>query len=108
MLGRHQGHHAYTIGQRRGLGLATAEPLYVLAKEARSGRVVVGPRQALASERVVLEDARLTAARGGGPGGPLRYRSAAIACRAVERGAGRLELELERPAAAVAPGSLPA
>ena len=48
-----------------------------------------------------------TAARRRSRRSGLRYRSAAIACRAVERGAGRLELELERPAT-VAPGSLPA
>ena len=45
VLGRHEGHHNYTVGQRRGLGLATPEPVYVLEKDATSNRVVVGPKR---------------------------------------------------------------
>ena len=44
-LGRHDGHHDFTVGQRRGIGVAAPEPLYVLAKDARRNRVVVGPRE---------------------------------------------------------------
>ena len=43
VLGRHEGQHNYTVGQRRGLGLATPEPLYVLEKDARTNRVRRGP-----------------------------------------------------------------
>ena len=42
VLGRHGGHHRFTVGQRRGIGVAAPEPLYVLAKDARRNRVVVG------------------------------------------------------------------
>ena len=41
-LGRHEGVHHFTIGQRKGLGIATGEPLYVIATDAESQRVVVG------------------------------------------------------------------
>ena len=44
VLGRHEGHHNYTVGQRRGLGVAAPEPLYVLEKDASTNRVVVGAR----------------------------------------------------------------
>ncbi|HRK25264.1 MAG TPA: tRNA 2-thiouridine(34) synthase MnmA, partial [Beijerinckiaceae bacterium] len=44
VLGRHEGIHNFTIGQRRGLGLATGEPLFVLRLEAASATVIVGPR----------------------------------------------------------------
>ncbi len=56
LLGRHQGILHYTIGQRRGIGVAAGEPLYVVALDASHARVVVGPRAALATLRVSLRD----------------------------------------------------
>jgi tRNA-uridine 2-sulfurtransferase len=56
VLGRHQGIIHYTIGQRRGLGVAAAEPLYVTALDAPGARVIVGPREALATQRILLRD----------------------------------------------------
>jgi tRNA-specific 2-thiouridylase len=47
VLGRHDGIHQYTVGQRKGLGIAYSEPLYVHAIRPDSGEVVVGPRQGL-------------------------------------------------------------
>ena len=56
VLGRHAGILNYTVGQRRGLGVAAGEPLYVVALEAAAAKVVVGPREALAVPRVRLRD----------------------------------------------------
>jgi len=56
VLGRHAGIVHYTVGQRRGLGVAATEPLYVVALDAARGRVVVGPRAALAKSRLKLRD----------------------------------------------------
>ena len=56
VLGRHAGVLHYTIGQRRGLGVAAAEPLYVVALDAQNARVVVGPRQALETHRIRLRE----------------------------------------------------
>ncbi len=61
LLGRHAGILHYTIGQRRGLGLSQvegtmAEPLFVVALDAPAARVVVGPREALATRAVALRD----------------------------------------------------
>ncbi|MDP3524885.1 MAG: tRNA 2-thiouridine(34) synthase MnmA, partial [Hoeflea sp.] len=47
VLGEHAGIVHYTIGQRRGIGVATGDPLYVVHLDARSRRVIVGPREAL-------------------------------------------------------------
>lgn len=47
VLGTHSGLHNYTVGQRRGLGLTTSAPLYVLALDRGENRVIVGPREAL-------------------------------------------------------------
>jgi tRNA-specific 2-thiouridylase len=55
-LGRHNGVVHYTIGQRRGLGVAAAEALYVIALDAANARVVVGPRSSLAVTRIKLRD----------------------------------------------------
>jgi tRNA-specific 2-thiouridylase len=56
VLGRHAGIINFTVGQRRGLGIAAGEPLYVVRLDAASGRVVVGPREALRTTRVLLRD----------------------------------------------------
>jgi tRNA-specific 2-thiouridylase len=56
VLGEHSGIIHFTVGQRRGLGLATGSPLYVVRLEAARRRVVVGPRDALRMSRIVLRD----------------------------------------------------
>ena len=56
VLGTHDGIVNYTIGQRKGLGVAAGEPLYVVKLDHRSGRVIVGPREALKTHTVRLRD----------------------------------------------------
>jgi tRNA-specific 2-thiouridylase len=56
VLGRHQGIIHFTVGQRRGLGIAAGAPLYVVRLEAATRRVVVGPRAALTTRRLALRD----------------------------------------------------
>ncbi len=56
VLGRHEGIIHYTVGQRRGLGLSVGEPLYVVRLEAATARVVVGPREALATRTIRITD----------------------------------------------------
>jgi tRNA-uridine 2-sulfurtransferase len=107
-LGDHDGQHLFTVGQRRGLGVAADQPLYVLAKDAERNRVVVGPRDQLESTRVRVERARLHRRGGRVSAVKLRYRSRAVGCRVSgdpspgEHDA--LELALDRPVEAVAPG----
>ena len=55
-LGAHKGILHYTIGQRRGLGVASAEPLYVVRLDAETASVIVGPREALATRSLSLRD----------------------------------------------------
>jgi len=54
VVGQHAGIIHYTVGQRRGLGIAAPEPLYVVAVDAASRRVTVGPKAALLCDRVIL------------------------------------------------------
>jgi len=56
VLGRHQGIAHFTVGQRKGLGIAAGSPLYVIRLDASSRRVVVGPREALRMDRITLRD----------------------------------------------------
>ncbi len=56
VLGRHEGILHYTIGQRRGIGVATGDPLYVVHLDVRNARVIVGPREALETHRLFLRD----------------------------------------------------
>jgi tRNA-specific 2-thiouridylase len=56
VLGRHDGIIHFTIGQRKGLGVAGGEPLYVLRLDAAAKRVIVGPRAALGQQRVLLRE----------------------------------------------------
>jgi tRNA-uridine 2-sulfurtransferase len=110
VLGEHRGQHRFTVGQRRGLRLASAQPLYVLDKDAGSDRVIVGPRAALATERVTLRGARLRRPGARVDRVKLRYRSRPLAARLLaDPGPGshrRLEVKLLEAAEGPAPGQL--
>lgn len=56
VLGRHDGIMSYTIGQRRGLGVATGEPLFVIRLDAARAEVIVGPKEALFTRKIALRD----------------------------------------------------
>ena len=81
VLGEHSGVIHYTIGQRRGLGVATGDPLYVVKIDAPKRRVIVGPREALMTSGLLLEelnwigDGTLEAAANSGAAVLVRVRS---------------------------------
>jgi len=77
VLGRHQGIHRYTVGQRRGLGVAAGEPLYVVRIDRRNNRLIIGPRDALERENGTVDQLHWCA--GNAPSGnefsvQIRYR----------------------------------
>ncbi len=86
-LGRHRGHHHYTVGQRRGLGLSAPdadglpEALYVLGTDADANTVTVGPRDALATTRVGLRGLTLHRPASEVDAVKLRYRQRPLAAR---------------------------
>lgn len=112
VLGAHRGLAHYTVGQRRGLGVAAADPLYVLALDATRNRVVVGPAAALAVREIVCDDVVATADGlpvEGPPSGRecvarIRHRHAGVAVAGWRRRADRLEVSLAAAARGVAPG----
>jgi tRNA-specific 2-thiouridylase len=103
-LGIHAGAQHFTVGQRRGIGVAAAEPLYVLATDAAANTVTVGPRADLAATAVAVRDAVLHRPADEVEAVKLRYRSEALPCRVVPGEGGRLVLELEEPVLGAAPG----
>ena len=110
VLGRHHGIAHFTVGQRKGLGLAGPDPLFVLRLEPETRRVVVGPRDALAETRVPLAELNwLGPPLAAGAATPVaaKLRSAqppvAATLHPSETG-GTAELVLDAPAGAVAPG----
>ena len=111
VLGRHQGIAHFTVGQRKGLGIAAGRPLYVVRLDAASRRVVVGTREALRMDRIVLRnvnwigDGRLDAAIGDGLEIFVRVRSTRAPQPAWLRGAhGQYEVELIAGEEGVSPG----
>lgn len=108
LLGVHGGHHNYTVGQRKGLGVAAPQPVYVLSTDAKRNRVVVGPRQALATDLVDVASVTLYRAAGRVNRVKLRYRQNPVACvldRAVCAGRHeRVAVKLLEPVDGVSPG----
>jgi tRNA-specific 2-thiouridylase len=111
VLGRHEGVIHFTVGQRRGLGIGgTAEPLYVVALDPAARRVVVGPRQALARDRVRVGEVNwLEAGAAGDPDGrpvavKLRSMQAPAPARVFARPGGGAEIVLDDPQYGIAPG----
>jgi tRNA-uridine 2-sulfurtransferase len=106
-IGRHRGHHNFTVGQRRGIGVSAEEPLYVVATDAAANTVTVGTRADLATRRVRIRDAVLHRAAERVDGVRLRYRSGAVPASIPPAAAGRhpaLEVDLGEPFDAAAPG----
>src|SRR3984957_18073695 len=110
VLGQHDGHELFTVGQRRGVGISSSEPLYVLEKDASANRVVVGPRERLLTTSVRVRGARLHRDGARVDRVKLRYRSQPLearVCDAVAAGSHReLMLELGEPIVGAAPGQL--
>lgn len=111
VLGIHQGIAHFTVGQRRGLGIASGSPLYVVRLEAANGRVVVGPREALRMDCIMLRevnwigDGPLDAALRHGLEVFVRVRSTRAPQPAWLRGhGGHYEVELVAGEEGVSPG----
>ena len=107
VLGTHRGLPHYTVGQRRGLGLSSPEPLYVVALDPERNALIVGPESALYSQGLVATELHWIA---GAPPGEafrcqvqIRYRAAPMEAEVRLEGE-TARVEFEKPARAVAPG----
>jgi tRNA-uridine 2-sulfurtransferase len=111
VLGHHQGIAHFTVGQRKGLKIAASAPLYVVRLDVATRRVVVGPREALRTDRITLRDVNwigagaLDRAVGNGLEVFVRVRSTRAPQPAWLRGSdGHYEVELVAGEEGVSPG----
>ena len=113
VLGRHRGLVHYTVGQRKGLGVAAPEPLYVVALDPQRNRVVVGAKEDLAADRlrvdrfVAMVDDLATEGRqwrGKPVMARVRHRHDGVRVEGWCRDGGDLEVELADPVEGAAPG----
>ena len=109
VLGRHDGIIHFTVGQRRGLGIAAPEPLYVIRVDPETHRVVAGPKAALMKSRFRVHDINWLgggAAPDQGLAVTVKVRSTTdlVAARILDFGQGRANIELDEPQAGIAPG----
>ena len=106
-LGEHAGHFRYTIGQRRGIGVAATERLYVLSVDARDNRVVVGPADALGASAAEVGELRLSPAAPRGlfrAGVRIRHRALEIPATVIPGTDATARVVFDTPARAVTPG----
>jgi len=107
VLGTHKGLPHYTVGQRRGLGVRSPEPLYVISLDPIRNAVVVGPEHALYSSGLLAQD--LSWIAGSPPGkrflcqAQIRYRAAPVECEVTLKDA-EAHVRFVRPQRAVTPG----
>ena len=107
-LGEHGGVHRFTVGQRKGLGIAAPAPLYVLKLEASTGTVVVGAREAL--ERTTLTASGVNWISTRAPhdwlhvDAQIRHRHMAAPARVRATGDAAAELDFDSPQQAITPG----
>lgn len=108
VLGRHKGVEYYTVGQHKGLGLSTDEPLYVLAIDAKANTVTLGPNAVLFKRAAQV--AHINWVAGAAPAGALRcaakvrYRQAEQPATVTPTGPDTAVLEFDAPQRAITPG----
>ncbi|MBD2742645.1 tRNA 2-thiouridine(34) synthase MnmA [Coleofasciculus sp. FACHB-1120] len=108
VLGQHTGIHHYTIGQRKGIGVAAAEPLYVVALDAVRNRVIVGDRASTHKPECTVS--RLNWVSIPEPTSPIRaevqvrYRSKAVPVSVIPLEDSRIKLVFDEPQFGITPG----
>ncbi|KYC38028.1 tRNA(5-methylaminomethyl-2-thiouridylate)-methyltransferase [Scytonema hofmannii PCC 7110] len=108
VVGQHEGVHHYTIGQRKGLGIAAAEPLYVISLDAVNNRVVVGDRtKATQPECTVGQVNWVSIAEASSPIGAeaqVRYRSTPVPVTVIPLENSRVRIVFDEPQFSITPG----
>lgn len=110
VVGTHAGIESFTIGQRKGLGIALGEPQFVVQIEGAQRRVVIGPKSALQRETLVAERMNWLVDPPTGPlqlAAQIRYNSEAVPCTVMPREhAHEVDVHFDAPALGGAPGQL--
>jgi tRNA-specific 2-thiouridylase len=108
VLGRHDGIHRFTVGQRKGLGLSTGIPLYVVGIDAPTQSVTVGPRESLDKRELTASGVNWISGSAPPDGtrvtAQIRHRHREAAATIHPAGSDRVRVEFDVPQAAIAPG----
>ncbi len=108
VIGKHAGMIKYTIGQRKGLGMGFGKPMYVISKDPKENRVVLGDEENLFTKRVLVKDVNFVAAEKlNSPvkcKGKLRYRHLEQSCTLIPLDKTTLLAEFDKPQRAATPG----
>ncbi|HYM00452.1 MAG TPA: tRNA 2-thiouridine(34) synthase MnmA [Blastocatellia bacterium] len=107
-IGEHSGLHRFTIGQRRGIGIASSDPLYVIKIDVPLNKLVVGRRDDLYGHSLIANGVNWLSR--GEPSEPIRadvrirYRSPEAAATITPLGAGYVRVKFDAPQPAITPG----
>ncbi len=109
-LGEHPGHQHFTIGQRRGIGIAFGHPIYVTGIDAATNTVTLGEKEDLMHRSLVAREVNWLVGDPAGPVEPIRcrakirYRSEPTAAMAMMTGVDELTVRFDEPVSAITPG----
>lgn len=106
-VGNHDGYEAFTIGQRKGLGIAMGEPHFVVKIDPLTCDVVIGPRETMLRSGLIAADSNWFVEPPSAPEqclAQIRYNSDAVPATVTTLPEGRFQLRFEQPEAGVAPG----
>ena len=107
VLGRHEGLPHYTIGQRRGLGIAAGKPIYVTRIDVENNRVIMGEREALLRRSLLADRVQLLSDPPRGPfaaRAKIRYLHPAADATVTLLDGGRMRVDFDEPQPALTPG----
>lgn len=107
ILGKHEGLHRYTIGQRKGLGIAYKEPLYVIKLDKEKNEVIVGEEKEIYSTKIVASDFNNVLGieiKNLEVDAKIRYSAKADKAIINEKENGKVEVEFANPQRAITPG----
>ncbi|MCA9935255.1 MAG: tRNA 2-thiouridine(34) synthase MnmA, partial [Anaerolineales bacterium] len=107
-LGRHDGLPFYTIGQRKGLGISTPQPVYVLRKDVTQNALVVGTREQLGQRTLAVRDVNWVSGNSPASTFPaqvkIRYKAEGAEARVEVDGNGRVQVQFQEPVFGVTAG----
>jgi len=110
VIGQHEGHQHFTIGQRKGLGIALGKPVYVTGIDAAKNTVTIGEKDALMHRGLVAREVNWLAGDAAGPQDPvpvlakIRYNSKPAPALAMMTGPDELTVRFDEPVLAITPG----
>jgi tRNA-specific 2-thiouridylase len=111
-VGRHSGIHRYTLGQRRGLGIAAGKPIYVVGLDAKRNLVIVGEKQALQKKTATVKGVRWILGKPPAESfaacTKIRYNHAGAGSRVTPTGPHAAEVEFDESQFAITPGQIAA